>query len=76
MNLDDELKRLGLLGDAERAFSAKLDEIENYRTPQFVRKVSHEPKDGYNWNEYFEHYEEGDDLFRARINAAIPKREQ
>lgn len=47
-----------------------LDELEDDRTPRFVRIVSHEPMEGYHWNTYFEHYEEGDALFRARILAA------
>jgi hypothetical protein len=44
-----------------------LDELENDPTPRFVRMTSHEPKDGYFWNEYFQYYEEGDALFRIRI---------
>jgi hypothetical protein len=75
MNLDDELKRLGLLGDAEQSFSARLDEIENDPTPRFVRMVSAEPKDGYNWEAYTfhegGHYVEGDVLFRERIKIAM-----
>jgi hypothetical protein len=47
-----------------------LDELMNDTTPRFVRMVSIEPKEGYFWNEYFEHYEEGDALFRARIMAS------
>ncbi|CAB3731455.1 hypothetical protein LMG22037_05615 [Paraburkholderia phenoliruptrix] len=52
-----------------------LDELMNDPTPRFVRMVSHEPKDGYFWNDYFEHYEEGDALFRARIKAAYSAEE-
>lgn len=52
-----------------------LVELMNDTTPRFVRMVSHEPKDGYFWNAYFEHYEEGDTLFRARIMAAIAQKD-
>lgn len=52
-----------------------LDELGNDPTPRFVRMVSLEPKDGYFWNEYFEHYEEGDSLFRERIKAAYAAHE-
>jgi hypothetical protein len=51
--------------------SVTLDDLENDPTPRFVRMVSHEPKDGYRWNDYFEHYEEGDALFRERIKIAM-----
>jgi hypothetical protein len=41
----------------------------NDPTPRFVRQISHERKDGYEWNPVINIYEEGDTLFRARINA-------
>jgi hypothetical protein len=67
MTLDDELKRLGLLGDAEKAFNAKLDTIGADTVPRFTRQISHERRDGYMWNPVIGIYEEGDTLFRKRI---------
>jgi hypothetical protein len=56
-----------------------LDELMNDPTPRFVRMVSHEPKDGYNWEPYHfhegGHYVEGDALFRERIKAAYAAEE-
>lgn len=75
MTLDDELKRLDLLGDAEKAFNAKLDEIENDSRPRIFRYVSTRPKEGYYWNSIDMLYHEGDDLFRVRIKAAIAGRD-
>jgi hypothetical protein len=37
------------------------------------RKISLEPKDGYNYDAYFDHYVEGDVLFRARLKDRISK---
>ena len=67
MNLDDELKRLGLLGDAEKAFNARLDEIENDSRPRIVREASTEPQDGYVWDAGELMWMESDILFRARV---------
>lgn len=33
------------------------------------RKISSEKLDGYNYDPYFDHYEEGDALFRARLKS-------
>lgn len=44
--------------------------------PAFVRMLSHEPKEGYVWNAWREVWEEGDDLFRERIQRTLQERQK